>query len=248
MNKLSIYNVYCDESCHLENDGINVMGLGLIWTPKSKIKEISQRIREIKSDHNVSPEAEIKWSKVSPSKLELYLDIVNYFFDDDDLHFRCLIVPDKTQLDHKKYNQTHDDWYYKMYFTLLKNIFYPTNKYNVYIDIKDTYSYRKSVKLHEVCCNQNYDFSHQIIKKIQPIRSNEVQIMQIVDILMGAICYENRKFNSDFRKSPAKLALIEKIKLRTHYTLKKTTLLKEEKFNLFFWEANYYRSAVNENA
>lgn len=31
-----LYNVYCDETCHLENDGINDMILGAIWCPQEK--------------------------------------------------------------------------------------------------------------------------------------------------------------------------------------------------------------------
>ena len=30
------YNVYCDESCHLENDGQKAMVLGAIWCPLEK--------------------------------------------------------------------------------------------------------------------------------------------------------------------------------------------------------------------
>ena len=40
-----LYNVYCDETCHLENDGINVMVLGAVWCPQSKLKEVNQRIK-----------------------------------------------------------------------------------------------------------------------------------------------------------------------------------------------------------
>lgn len=46
MNEL--YNVYCDESCHLENDGINDMVLGAVWCPQEKVKEINQAIKDIK--------------------------------------------------------------------------------------------------------------------------------------------------------------------------------------------------------
>ena len=52
---------------------------------------------------------ELKWTKISPGKLDLYKDLVNYYFDDDDLHFRALIIPDKSKLEHKRFNQTHDD-------------------------------------------------------------------------------------------------------------------------------------------
>ena len=71
-----LYNVYCDETCHLENDGINVMVLGAVWCPQRKLKEINQRIKEIKVRNNVSPTMELKWTKISPGKLDLYKDLV----------------------------------------------------------------------------------------------------------------------------------------------------------------------------
>lgn len=46
---MDIYNIYCDESCHLENDHQKVMVLGAIWCSLDKVKEISKRIREKKA-------------------------------------------------------------------------------------------------------------------------------------------------------------------------------------------------------
>lgn len=230
-------NVYCDETCHLENDGINVMVLGAVWCPQSKLKEVNQRIKEIKARNNVSPTMELKWTKISPGKLDLYKDLVNYYFDDDDLHFRALIIPDKSKLDHQRFNQTHDDWYYKMYFDMLKVIFHPMDRFEVYIDIKDSNSYHKAQRLREVCSNSMYDFSQSIIQRLQPIRSDEVQIMQLTDILIGAIAYENRSFPDGFQKSSAKQGIISLIKKRSGYTMKKTTLLREDKLNLLRWDA-----------
>jgi len=235
----NIINIYCDESCHLENDRINDMGLGGIWCDKDKIPEVNARIREIKERHGVKATAEVKWTKVGPVKKQLYIDLINYFFDDDDLNFRVLIIPDKEQLDHKRYNQTHDEWYYKMYFEMLKAIFNPGMHYNVYIDIKDTNSAKRVKKLHEVCSNDIYDFSHNIIQKIQPIRSEEVQIMQLVDILLGAVTYANRNFPQNFKRSATKLELIDLIRKRSRYSLKRTTLLREEKFNILIWRSYY---------
>ncbi len=233
----NLYNVYCDESCHLENDGINDMVLGAVWCPQEKIKEINDRIKEIKAKYGVRATSELKWTKVAPVKMDLYIDIVNYFFDCQDLHFRCLVVPDKSQLDHKRFSQTHDDWYYKMYFDMLKVIFDPRDRYEVYIDIKDSNSYRKAEKLKEVSGNNMYDFSGKVVKRIQPIRSHEVQIMQIVDILIGAMAYQNRKFPENFHRSDAKCKLVNLIKERSKYRLTKSTLLKEDKFNIFVWES-----------
>lgn len=230
-----LYNIYCDESCHLEHDGINVMVLGAVWCPQDKLKEINNRIKDIKEKHGVSSTSELKWTKVGPKKETLYTELVNYFFDNQNLHFRCLVVPEKGELDHNRYNQSHDDWYYKMYFDMLKVIFNPDDIYEVYVDIKDSNSSTKSRKLREVCRNDIYDFSGKVIKRIQPIRSHEVQIMQLVDVLIGAVAYENRRFPNGFIGSKTKKKLIDLIKTRSKYKLTKTTLLREDKVNIFVW-------------
>lgn len=229
-----IYNVYCDESCHLENDHQQVMVLGAVWCPQEKAREISVRLREIKAHHGLSPEFELKWTKVSPAKARYYLDVMDYFFDDDDLCFRALIVPDKTRLCHEAFDQSHDDWYYKMYFDMLKVIFNPRAHYRIYLDIKDTRSADKVAKLHDVLCNNFYDFSRTIIERVQNVRSHEVEILQVADLLIGAVSYANRALSGNAGKE----ALIARMKERSRYCLTKTTLLREEKVNLFRWLAS----------
>jgi len=227
------YNIYCDESCHLPNDDSKIMVLGAIWCPHEKRKEVFSRLREIKTAHGLSEKFEIKWNKVSPAKTAFYLNIINYFFDDDDLHYRALVVPNKKELDHRSFNQDHDTFYYKMYFDLLKVILSPSFSYNIYIDIKDTRSQKKVDKLQDVLRNNQYDFEKRIIKKIQQVNSQEIEILQLTDLLTGAISYLHRGLDG----SNAKLKLIEKIKARSGYSLMQSTLFKEDKFNLFIWRS-----------
>lgn len=232
----SEFNVYCDESCHLEHSLSKAMALGAVWCPKQKTRQINQRLIEIKKKHRIKPEAEVKWTKASPGNRSLYLDFLDYFFDDDDLHFRGVVVPDKGVLDHESYRQTHDEWYYKMYFVLLKAIFRRDARYYVYIDIKDTHSSENARKLGDVCAANAHDFSHEIVKRVQPIRSDEVQIMQLVDILTGALCYRhnNPYITSDMNST--KVELVNRIITRSQINLVNTTLASEDKLNLLIWE------------
>jgi hypothetical protein len=234
---MNLYNVYCDESCHLEHDGIDTMALGAIWCPNEKVREINERIRQIKKRNGVAGHIELKWTKISASKHQLYADVVNYFFDEASLHARILIIPDKKVLDHARFSQTHDTWYYKMYFEMLKVFISPTDFYEIYIDIKDTHSNQKTKKLKEVINNSMYDFSSHVIKRLQPIQSDEVQILQIIDILIGALTFSNRDWPKEEHRNDAKEAIVQQIRNRAGYSLKKSTLLREDKFNLFFWEA-----------
>lgn len=225
------YNIYCDESCHLEKDRQKAMVLGAVWCPTEKVKEISKRVREIKIRHGLKKKFEIKWTKISPAKVSFYLDIVDYFFDNDDLHFRCLVVADKSKLNHSDFGQTHDEWYYKMYFDLLKSILEPTEKYKIYLDIKDTRSADKLKSLKEVLCNNMYDFKREIIGNVQNIRSYESELMQLNDLLLGAISHLNRGISTN----EAKKSLIKRMQERSGYSLQKTTLIGEQKVNIFVW-------------
>lgn len=232
------YNIYCDESCHLEHDHQGIMVLGAVWCPLEKAKNIALGIRRIKAQHGLKPDFEIKWTKVSPSKESFYLDLMNFFFDEDDLHFRALIVPDKSKLDHKAFGQSHDDWYFKMYFDMLKVIFRPEARYRIYLDIKDTRSAPKVAKLWEVLCNEQYDFSREVIERIQTVRSHEVEQLALADLLIGTVAYANRGLAG----SAAKRNLVELMRKRSHYKLTLTTLLQEDKVNLFQWQATEFQA------
>ena len=229
------FNVYCDESCHLEHDKSKAMSLGAVWCPKDRVSEVNRRLVEIKERHGINKSAEVKWTKISPCNVSLYEDIVDYFFDDDDLHFRGLVVPDKGVLDHERFNQSHDLWYYKMYFTLLKTVFDRRSRFYVYIDIKDTHSGENARKLAEICANDAYDFDHEIVRRVQPIRSEEVQLMQLVDILTGAIAFRHNNIEIRPGTSMAKVRITKRIASRAGLSLMKTTLLSEKKMNLLIW-------------
>ncbi len=226
---MSDINIYCDESNHLEHDTLNPMILGSVYCPTKEVKKIHGRIREIKAKHGLSPSFEIKWKKVSQKKLDFFIDIVDYFFDNDDLHFRSVII-DKSKLNHAAMNQTHDEWYYKMYFELLSKIFDPDKTYCIYLDAKDTRGSLKIKKLHEVLCNDMYDFEQKIIQRVQEVRSYEVAILQITDLLIGALQFNSRDLHAE-----AKDKIIQRIKERSGFDFSKSTLVKEPKFNIFRW-------------
>lgn len=222
------FNIYCDESCHLEHDQQPIMVIGGIWCSKKETKEISTQIRAIKSKHNAR--GELKWVKVSNSRIDFYLELVDHFFQTFPLNFRCLVVDDKSKLNHNYFNQgSHDSFYYKMYFYMLRNILEKSNHYNIYLDIKDTLSAQKVRKLKDVLCNNIYDFTGELINNIQNIHSHESQILQLADLLIGAVSYRNRKLEGN----NAKENVIQKIISYVDQDLNRTSPPWEKKFNLF---------------
>ena len=101
-------NIYCDESCHLPNDGQKAMVLGALWCIESQSAAHNHAIAELKAKHRFSPFFEIKWTKVSPGKLDFYRELVNYFFDGSAMGFRAWVIPDKSILSHDENYKRRD--------------------------------------------------------------------------------------------------------------------------------------------
>ena len=221
MNKT--YNIYCDESCYLENDHNKYMLLGSVSVAFNQLKRHNERIKDIKNKHNFYNE--IKWTGVSNSKYQFYKELIEYFFDTD-LRFRAVIV-DKSQIKNDEFGQDFDTFYWKMYYQLLIHRKNSEFNYNVYLDIKDTLSAVKVKKLREIL-----NIKYGIFRNVQNIHSKESIMMQLTDLLMGAISYE---LNNDTKKVVAKVNLIDKIKQRcSNQDLHISSNYLEKKFNLFF--------------
>jgi len=228
---MTTYNVYCDESGHLAHDAQPNMVLGAIWCPLERVRDMSDALRELKKVHGLAPTMEVKWTKISPAKVDFYVSLVDFFFDRHELRFRALVVPDKSKLDHEAFDQDHDTWYYKMYFSMLKLIIDPRKRFRIYVDIKDTRSADKMRKLHDVLCNSVYDFDRSVIERVQTVRSHEVELLQLADLLIGSVQHVGR---GPLRDS-AKDKVARRVQQRSGYGLSRSTLLGERKLNIFVW-------------
>ncbi len=226
------YNVYCDESCHLVSNDSKYMLIGAVYCPKYKIKKINEYIEHLKENYNLSNKIELKWNKIDKKTEKLYLDIINYFFNNDDLKFRVIVV-DKTKLNHEKYNQSENDFYHKIYYDMLKYIIIPGNSYNIYPDIKDTNSYYYHQVMLDYLRIKMSDTNKKTIKKVQPIRSYEAPVLQINDILIGALSYYYRKL---FGNS-VKLNIINEIKKLYQNDFDTSSYYSNTKFNIFIWRS-----------
>ena len=224
------YNVYCDESSHLPHSSNHVMTLGMVICPKEHSRTVNASLRRLKTKHDLNCNYELKWTKVSSTKMSYYKSVIDYFCDSDVLTSR-IIIADKSQLDLARFNLTHDDWYYRMYYYLLGKTLDETNTYNIFLDIKDTNSIAKVNKLKCVLNNSYYDFSGTMIKRIQHVHSDEVELIQLIDLLIGAVAYKNNRLNT----SPAKVELTEYLSEKIGKVLTINTSPYENKFNLFKW-------------
>lgn len=231
-----IINIYCDESCHLPNDVSDVMVLGALSCPNYIKSEVNQDIRRIKCQYDLDSRIEIKWTKVSGAKIGMFEDLIDYFFSNPNLTFRGIIAKNKSKLDHKKYNDDDWDlWYYKMYYLLLDKLCYPQNQYRIFIDIKDTNGGPRLRKLRQVLCNNIYDFKGETILDIQQINSSRTDLLQLTDILTGALSFYHRGFFTSPEHSFLKKKIVSKLISHIDSDIETGTPLSERKCNLFVW-------------
>lgn len=219
------FNLYCDESTHLIHDGHPYMLLSYISIAYPQIRLAKEEIKAIKRKFNYTEE--LKWTNVHSATYKVYAELVDWFFMND-LEFRTVVV-DKSQIDETRADYSFNDFYFRMYFQLLHTKVDFQNRYNVFLDIKDTCSGEKLEKLKKI---MSYNSS---IGTLQFIPSRESVFIQLADVLMGAINYNLRIQKGDVKGNViAKLKLIEKIKRHSNILLNTTTPLSRNKFNLFF--------------
>lgn len=221
---LKTFNIYCDESCHLENDHKKYMLIGCVSSAYNQVKRHTERIQKIKEEYNYY--GEIKWSNVSNSQLRFYKALMDYFFDTD-LRFRAVVV-DKSKIKNGEFNQDFDTFYYKMYYSLLNHKKNSQYAYNVYLDIKDDLSAYKVQKLKEIL---NTQFG--VFRNVQNIRSHESVLMQLADFLMGGLSYNLNNADKTVR---AKTQLIKQMEQHSNQNLNGSSRYDESKLNLFFIE------------
>ncbi|RYM30836.1 DUF3800 domain-containing protein [Brumimicrobium glaciale] len=214
------YNFYCDESTHLQNDGMPYMMIAYVSVAYNQLNIHKEAIKGIRARHKVK--GEIKWSNVSHGAYPFYAELIDYFFSTD-INFRSIIV-DKSKIDESREGFTYDDLYFRMYYQLIHHKINQGYTYNLYLDIKDTRSHKKLKKLNDIL---KYNAS---IRNCQFIRSHESSFMQLTDLIMGAINYKLRGLN----KVIAKNKLIEKIEQHSKVPITKSTPKTADKFNLFF--------------
>jgi hypothetical protein len=225
--KQPIYKIFCDESCHLQHDGSDIMVLGALYCSNAKAQQLTKHIKWLRHKHNFKPE--LKWSRLHKHHWPLYKDLLDLFLSDSEVGFKTTVVLNKQALDHNQYNAgSHSDFYYKMFFYTLRDFLKTGNEYRLYLDYMDTLGAEKSKKLCKVLQNRtNWELS----VSATIVLSHEVQLIQFCDLMIGAVGYKNR---TDIdHTSPIKNKFVNYLESNLDRSLDCPTPPWEDKFNVF---------------
>ncbi|GIM45983.1 hypothetical protein DNHGIG_15320 [Collibacillus ludicampi] len=223
--------VYCDESRPETIYGVNspdrFMVLGGLWVPYDIREDVKNQIKNLKTKYDVY--GEFKWNRVSPSRLEFYLKLIDLFFKNS-IRFRCIVV-DSHFVDIDTYHESDSELgFYKFYYQLLYHWIDSRETYWIYLDHRKNKLRNRLHKLEEVLDKAIIRDTGQLNKigDVQAIESKQSLLIQLTDILIGAVGYRMHRLNG----SQAKLQVIERIESYLEHPIWPTPK-SERKFNVF---------------
>ena len=226
-------DIYCDESRQDllasslsvgENNKYCCIG-GLLLSADSRPR-VKAALKALKEKYQIY--GEIKWGTVSPNKIQFYLALVDLFFDLPELSFRTVVI-DASKIRNSVFNENDQELgYYKFYYQLLYHWVLQDNEYRVFTDQKTNKDKKRLQELRRII-NTTFTLSDPICS-IQAIDSKESLILQLQNVLMGAVGY---KFNyQNGGASKAKEKIVARIETRLGRKIS-ATYPSERKFNIF---------------
>jgi len=236
-----LHHIYCDESRQSKDRFMVFSG---IIIPQGNVITFEKTMKKYREECNMH--SELKWSKVSKQKLNEYKRFIEYFFslnNTDKLHFKSIII-DNHKVNHKIFNSGDKELgFYKFYYQLLllfgrsyynsKNL---DTKFIIYPDHRNT-----KYSLNELKLILNNGISKKLqltniqpYKSIEPLNSKSSEIIQINDIILGAIGYIKNGYHLLADSSKAKVELCDYIvKLSGVENLSDDTKFTERRFTIW---------------
>ena len=203
LNKLfqdrSIKTPVCffDETGILNNqtDRFFLLGMVKVLRPH-KLNNFIKHIRDKNHFYD-----EIKWKKVSKRNIEIMKIIINKFFSTHNTNFYCIVLP-KDEMNFEKYfNNDFFKAYKSFSVILLKNCI---KKDEIVSVIADHYPAPKKDEFEAKTRNYVNDHNKALsIHSIVRIHSKGSNLVQLADLLMGAVNYEF-KIKNNLIKHPNK--------------------------------------------
>lgn len=222
----SICDVYIDESSQ-NNHEYFVIG-GLI-VPIEIAPELTNRILAIRLPE--LPQGEMKWAKVSKGKLAAYQRVVDLFFEPEfagAIEYHSLVVEAAKQ-NHGAFNSgSREIGFNKEIFHLAYKFsrLYPS-LFHIYLDERTTAHGTDELRLMlNRKANKTDPKRDWPYRRVQFRDSAKVPIIQLVDIMSGALAYRLNGFEKADGASPAKCRLADHIlkKARVSNVFKDTSM------------------------
>ena len=210
-----LYHIYCDESRQVED---RYMVFGGIVVSDNSYSLVESAI--LKTREKTGLYGELKWTKVSNQRYEGYQEFIDTFFHlarQGHLAFKSVIF-DTANIDYQT-NQSHEKevGFYRLWYQFLINSF---REYCPSCDCRwrillDERSSNQSLSDFQLMLNhglqQKYGVGTNVIRAVEPVVSHRAPILQLADIIMGAIGFVMNDYHLHPEARQAKVLLSQYI-------------------------------------
>jgi hypothetical protein len=180
--------MYIDESCHLRRDKEDTVIVGAMTVSENMKQQIVNDIRNLKVKHCIPKYSEIKWTKISGNNADFYVELIQYFKSSKEMQFKAVLQSDKEKVFKKieEHGYREGVLYLILIGTSIIKHMRVDRKYKVFIDYKDSHGGERIETLMRSFKKEPFK---SMIHSINQIDSTESEIMQLTDVLIGAIRY-----------------------------------------------------------
>lgn len=203
-----LHDIYCDESSQTRH---RYMAMGGLVIPTVRVTRANDVISKLRLPE--LPSGEMKWGAVSKSKIIPYRRLVDAFFDDPmfgGVDFHATVV-DTQQQDHLHFGDgDRDKTFNKELYQLAAKFarLYPSHLFHLYPDERQTIhtpaELRDILNFGRRKARDGRDFP---FRRCHFRNSRETPLLQLVDILLGALAYRINGHANAVDASPAKVEL-----------------------------------------
>lgn len=233
------FHIYGDETCQTQH---SYMVLGCLVCHPRDARAIASSIRCIKESRN--EHGELKWEKVKKRNIDKYKSVVDAFFSEfstNSAHFHSVVV-NTAELNHRAYSDGDKDvGFNKFIFQILHKCCREHGRnarFYVFLDKRTT---RQSLDTLRVMLNHHarnkLKIRHRPFKIVEFMDSQESLLLQMNDILLGAVGYRvNKKHEADDGASAKKL-LSDRIREKAGLqNLEQQTPISRKKFTIWHFK------------
>lgn len=212
------FTIVCDES----STDSRYLIVGALVIPRTNHALLIEELKDLKKQLNLRWEGEVKWKKISRKYLEKYKKLLDWFFEhlqSNHFRFRAHVI-DTYKKEYRQYGEGDKETsFYKVFFHLLmqciKRLAIEEEGSNVLIlldDKSNRYPFRLSTLKQTLNRALNRDLKiKNLVANVEPRESsgkNAEGLIQIVDILIGAIGHIRNGFFKNAKASAAKQEII----------------------------------------
>jgi hypothetical protein len=237
------FHVYCDESNTDRRKPHPVFGGILVAV--NNLDTVQGEIAKWRSKEQMS--GELAWTKVGGFYRQ-YRSLIDLFFVLSSkqrglIHFKAFVLDIRTP-EYRVYSKGnkdigfYKDYYHFLLFHFAKFPYQHNCQMEVFIDERtvnvDPYVPLKIILNSGI--RKHFKVSEDLVSRVEPIASEKSDLLQLADVLMGAVGFHNMDYHLREKAKPDKVNLARYIAGRLHlYDLKQETPKYQEYFKLERW-------------